>query len=149
MNFDYNHLYLTTDGRIGRKTFWMGIIALVIVSIVINVIVGVLFGWASFAVLLIGFIVQVALAYPGYALMGKRFQDRAKPGIYAAIVIGISILVALFSLIGLTGAPGVPNAFGMLTSLIEVAIGIWIVIELGILRGTVGDNAYGPDPLQS
>ena len=148
MNFDINHLYLTTDGRIGRQSFWIGFIGLVIASIVINVIVGALFGWASFAILLVGFIVQVVLAYPGYALMAKRFQDRGKPSIYAAIVIGISVLFAFLAVIGLTGAPGVPNAFGMLTGLIEVAIGIWIVIELGILRGTVGDNAYGPDPLQ-
>src|SRR5262249_41164553 len=28
-----------------------------------------------------------------------------------------------------------------------VAIGIWGFVELGCLRGTVGPNQYGPDPL--
>ncbi len=148
MNFDYNHLYLTTEGRIGRQTFWIGTIALVVVSIVVNVIIGAIFGWASFAMLLVSFIVQLVLAYPAYALMAKRFQDRAKPGIYAAAVVGINILFSLLTLIGLTGTPGSYNIFGTLISLIGVAIGIWILIELGILRGTVGDNAYGPDPVQ-
>jgi uncharacterized membrane protein YhaH (DUF805 family) len=26
-------------------------------------------------------------------------------------------------------------------------VGIWFFIELGCLRGTAGDNQYGPDPL--
>jgi uncharacterized membrane protein YhaH (DUF805 family) len=30
---------------------------------------------------------------------------------------------------------------------ILVAAILWILMELGFLRGTVGDNAYGPDPL--
>ena len=148
MNFDLNHLYMTTEGRIGRQSFWIGIVGLIVVSIVINVIAGVIFGWTGFATRLVQFIVQVALAFPGYALMAKRFQDRARPGIYGAVAIGLNILFSLLALIGLTGAPSGPNILGTLISLIEVAIGIWILIELGILRGTVGDNAYGPDPLQ-
>ncbi len=148
MNFDINHLYLTTEGRIGRQSFWIGVIVLFIVSLVISVIAGTLFGWLSFATRLIQFIVQLALAYPAYALMAKRFQDRAKPGMYAAVVMGINILYSLFALIGIFGAPGVPNMFGMVFGLVMAVIGIWILIELGILRGTVGDNAYGPDPLQ-
>jgi uncharacterized membrane protein YhaH (DUF805 family) len=149
MNFDINHLYLTTGGRIGRQSFWIGIIGLIIVSIVINVIVGFIFGWAGFATLLIQFIIQLALAYPAYALMAKRFQDRNKPATFAAAIVGINILFSLLALIGLTGAPGVPNMFGLLTSFIMVLIGIWVLVELGILRGTAGNNTYGPDPLQS
>jgi uncharacterized membrane protein YhaH (DUF805 family) len=26
-------------------------------------------------------------------------------------------------------------------------VSLWALIELGFLRGTVGDNRYGPDPL--
>ena len=26
-------------------------------------------------------------------------------------------------------------------------LGIWLIVELGFLRGTVGPNEYGPDPL--
>ena len=148
MNFDINHLYLTTEGRIGRQSFWIGFIGLVVVSLVINVIVGALFGWTSFGTRLIQFIVQLALAYPAYCLMAKRFQDRAKPATFAAAIVGINILYSVLALIGLIGMPGVPNAFGIVFGLVMLAIGIWILVELGILRGTVGDNAYGPDPLQ-
>ena len=27
------------------------------------------------------------------------------------------------------------------------AIGVWAFVELGCLRGTIGANQYGPDPL--
>lgn len=30
---------------------------------------------------------------------------------------------------------------------VELAIGIWGLIELGLLRGTEGQNQYGPDPM--
>ena len=148
MNFDINHLYLTTEGRIGRQTFWIGIVGLIVASIVINIIVGALFGWISFPTRLIQFIVQLAFAYPAYALMARRFQDRAKPATYAAVLIGINILYSLLALLGLIGAPGVPNMFGMLAGVVMLVVAIWIIVELGILRGTVGDNAYGPDPVQ-
>jgi uncharacterized membrane protein YhaH (DUF805 family) len=29
-----------------------------------------------------------------------------------------------------------------------LAISVWALVELGFLRGTPGDNAYGPDPLR-
>ncbi len=155
MKFDINHVYLTTEGRIGRQSFWIGVIALIVVSIVINIIIGSLFGWFNFATRLMQVIVQLVLAYPAYALMAKRFQDRAKPGTYAAIIVGLNILYSLLALIGLFGAPGAPNGapvapntLGMLFGLVMAAIGIWVLVELGILRGTVGDNAYGPDPVQ-
>ena len=149
MNFDVNHLYLTTEGRIGRQSFWIGVIVLAVVSIIVSVIIGALFGWLSFATRLLQFIVQLVLAYPAYAVMAKRFQDRAKPGTYAAIIVGINILYSLLVVIGLVGATGGGNPIGVVFGLVLLAIGIWVLIELGILRGTVGDNAYGPDPLHS
>ena len=106
MDFDINHLYLTTEGRIGRRTFWMGIIGLFVVSVVLSVIIGAIFGWLSFATRLLEFIVQLVLAYPAYALMAKRFQDRNRPATYAAVIVVINILYSLIALIGLSGAPG-------------------------------------------
>jgi uncharacterized membrane protein YhaH (DUF805 family) len=30
---------------------------------------------------------------------------------------------------------------------VSFAITIWAIVELGFLRGTIGPNRYGPDPL--
>ena len=37
----------------------------------------------------------------------------------------------------------------ILVNLIPIAGGIWYFIEIACLRGTVGPNKYGPDPLQA
>lgn len=37
----------------------------------------------------------------------------------------------------------------MIFGLASLAISIWALVELGFLRGTVGANRYGPDPLAS
>jgi len=147
MNFDYNRLYLTTDGRIGRQDFWIGAIVLVVVAIVVSVVIGFIVGWATTAAQWVFFILQLALAYPSYCLLAKRFQDRDKPAMYAAVVIGINIVISFLTLLGLAGPAASPNALGWIFSLISAAIGIWILIELGILRGTVGSNQYGADPV--
>jgi uncharacterized membrane protein YhaH (DUF805 family) len=36
---------------------------------------------------------------------------------------------------------------GIILHLVSFAITIWAIVELGFLRGTIGPNRYGPDPL--
>jgi len=146
MKFDYQHLYLTAEGRIGRQDFWMGILGFVVVGIVLSIIISVLFGMDTFAGRLLEFIVQLIFAYPSYNLMAKRFQDRDRPAMYAAIIIGISLILGLIGLF--TGGPTTgPGVLGAIFGLIWLVIGIWALVELGILRGTVGQNQFGPDPV--
>ena len=40
-----------------------------------------------------------------------------------------------------------PPTSATILSLVSFAIVIWGFIEMGVLRGTRGDNKYGPDPL--
>jgi uncharacterized membrane protein YhaH (DUF805 family) len=147
MNFDYNRLYLTSEGRIGRQDFWMGLVGLLVVGIVVSLIIGALFGMVSFSARLLNFILQLVFAYPAFCLMAKRFQDRDRPGSFAWIIIGLGLLVSLLGLIGLTGDPANPNWLGWVLNLADAAIAIWFLIELGFLRGTQGANQYGGDPL--
>ena len=148
MNFDFNRLYMTTDGRIGRQDFWIGVVGLLVVGIVVTVIIASTFGMLSRTAMILSFIVQLVFAYPAYCLMGKRFQDRDKPSTYAAILIGLGLLVSLLAILGLTGDPLTGgNWFGWILNLAQLAVAIWFLIELGFLRGTAGDNQYGPDPV--
>ena len=101
---------------------------------------------ASFVARLLSFVVQVVLAYPGYCLLAKRFHDRGKPELTRQSP-SASVLAALLGLFGIAGGPGGPNLFGTLVGLINLAVVIWVVVDLGILRGTEGENRYGPDPL--
>ncbi len=146
MNFDYQRLYLSAEGRIGRGQYWLGAIVLGVATAIV--------GWILLLILgvgligrLIEFVLQVIVAYPAYNLMAKRFQDRDKPAMYAAIIIAIFLVMNLLTAFGITGDPMAPNAFSWIFGLITLAIAIWALVELGILRGTVGQNQYGPDPL--
>ena len=64
-------------------------------------------------------LVNLVLLWPLVALSVKRFQDRDKSGWW--------VLIGLIPIIGW----------------------IWLLVELGFLRGTDGPNQYGPDPLQA
>jgi uncharacterized membrane protein YhaH (DUF805 family) len=80
--------------------------------------------------------------------MGKRFHDRDKPAAYALIGIGVSIVIAHLGFLGIThDASGWPTPIGWIGSMVQFVVGIWLVIELGILRGTIGPNRYGADPV--
>src|SRR6185369_8742487 len=148
MNLDFNRLYMTTDGRIGRAQFWIGFLVLAAAAIVLSLVVTLIFGPLAFATKLVLFIVELILAYPCYALFAKRFQDRGRPGNYAAIPVGVYIVIAFLTLLGLTGNVQ-PNALGVILGVIDLIVGIWILVDLGILRGSAGPNEYGPDPVMA
>ena len=65
----------------------------------------------------ISVIVGIALLYPSICLGIKRFHDRDKSGWWFLII------------------------------LVPVIGTIWFFVETGFLRGTVGPNRFGPDPL--
>jgi uncharacterized membrane protein YhaH (DUF805 family) len=41
----------------------------------------------------------------------------------------------------------VPTGIGWVINLLSFVIGIWALVDLGILKGTAGPNRHGPDPL--
>lgn len=145
---DFSNLFMSMEGRIGRQNYWIGLVILVVIGIIISQLIAFLFGYTSLLARLLNFIYVIAIAYPAYALMAKRFQDRGKNGTLAGILIGLSILGALLGLFGLTGDPLAPNTFGTILGLATLVVAIWYLIELGFLRGTVGANEYGPDPVE-
>jgi uncharacterized membrane protein YhaH (DUF805 family) len=87
------------------------------------------------------------LFYPGYAVAAKRFQDRDKPGQTALYGLVPVLIASLLQAFGLTGTPQEPNALGWICTLVTMGVGIWFLIELGILKGTPGPNRFGGDPL--
>lgn len=148
---DFGYLYTSFEGRINRKPYWIGLIVLIIVMMVI------IFG-ASFLLIgsiveptfqtrLVTFVLQILFLYPSTALMVKRLHDRNRPSYWAAFILVPMVLKSLTDLMGMTGDPLNQNALDYLLNIIVFAVSIWFFIELGCLRGTVGSNQYGPDPL--
>jgi uncharacterized membrane protein YhaH (DUF805 family) len=148
-------LYTTTEGRIGRQQWWIGAIALGVVYIVVGVIAGMVInnmqvlGWVSL-------ILFVIFAYPLYALYLKRRHDRDNNGLDATIflaVIGVSLLLQALGIsyspqeLPNVGTVMMPNQIGMIIGAITLIYAIYMLVVMGFLRGTVGPNQYGPDPL--
>jgi uncharacterized membrane protein YhaH (DUF805 family) len=142
---DFGYILSSTQGRIPRSEWWAGLVVLVIIAVVLGLIIGWVLGPTTVG-LIATLILQIILLYPSYALSAKRFQDRNKPGGLALIGIGLGIVQTLARLAGLSN-PFNPTAVDYILGIALLIVGIWYLIELGILRGTVGPNQYGPDPL--
>lgn len=145
---DFSYLYTSLEGRIGRQSYWIGTGGLLVIGIAGVLIVDSLFDMSSTAGLVVFLLLELALVYPAYCLMGKRFQDRDKPAVYGLIGIVVSLVIAHLDFFGIThDATGWPTPIGWIGSLIQLTVGIWLLVELGILRGTAGPNRYGADPV--
>jgi uncharacterized membrane protein YhaH (DUF805 family) len=148
---DFGYLYTSFEGRIGRKSYWIGTIILIVVMMVVMFGAIFLIGGSivanDFQTRMVTFVLQLLFLYPSAALMVKRLQDRNRPSYFAAFMLVPVILKGLTDLVGMTGDPLNQNALDYLFNIVIFAVGIWFFIELGCLRGTVGPNQYGPDPL--
>jgi uncharacterized membrane protein YhaH (DUF805 family) len=148
MNFD--SLFLNLEGRISRKSFWIGIVSLLVFGTVILVISAMLTGERDYPVIRFNiFAIEVALLYPLVAVGVKRLHDRGRPGYTVLAFLIPWILHQVTNMIGITGDPLALNAIDVTSFLINLVLFFWFLVELGVRRGVAGPNAYGPDPLET
>ena len=110
-------------------------------------VLGLAVGLQGRVFMILSFVVQLVLLYPSSALMVKRLQDRNKPAWYVALILAPLLLQGLTNIIGITGDPFNQGMLDYLFAIWLFVVGVWFFIELGCLRGTVGPNQYGPDPI--
>jgi uncharacterized membrane protein YhaH (DUF805 family) len=139
------YLLLSLKGRIARLQFWMGTLILGVIRFAAPYLIVAIVGLSERAVLL-AILVAFALAYPSYALMAKRFQDRDKPGLLAlALIVPFYTVNLLYTF--RVFDPLDPPPIAQALDAIILIIALWFLVELGFLKGTQGPNRYGPDPL--
>lgn len=152
------HLFFETNGRIGRKQFWIGTLILIVVGIIIAglSLSLLLSGGAFFGVF--SLVLFLLFAYPVYCLYIKRLHDRENGGFPLIAYLALTLVSTLLSLgIGpqdfanpeaLTAIASSPM-FWVLQVLNIVIFGfaIYLLVVCGFLKGTSGPNSYGPDPL--
>ncbi|MFO1131530.1 MAG: DUF805 domain-containing protein [Hyphomicrobiales bacterium] len=115
---DWKQLYLSLDGRIGRASYWVGSIILSIIVFIAQMADFAFGTMQEGGYGIISGIASLAVIYPSIVVTAKRWHDRGKSGWWTLIL-----------LVPIIGA-------------------IWMLVECGFLRGTQGDNQYGPDPLR-
>jgi uncharacterized membrane protein YhaH (DUF805 family) len=156
---DWKWLFFSFDGRINRAKWWLSLLVFVIIGLVIYVVLLPLVGisiWTMGAGSAVAsLIVTLIFAYPATAVMLKRINDRDRPAWFVAVFWAPTVLGILGQLTGLTISMqemggqmvAMPTGIGWVVNLLSFVIGIWALIELGILKGTPGPNKHGPDPL--
>ena len=93
--------------------------------------------------LLIVFIAFTVVSWiSAFAVGVKRLHDRDKSGWW------ILLFYLAPSVLGSIANTSEQPLAGFILGVGSFVISIWALVELGFLRGTVGPNRYGPDPLQ-
>lgn len=131
-------LLLSPEGRISRGPWWLGWGLLYGAVSVVNLLDRFIFVHASQLNILLP-VLFVALAWPTYSLHAKRFHDRDKPSSWAVAYVVLQ-LAGMALLVG-GGSQGPISLIGIA---ILAIIALWIIVELGVLRGSVGANRFGP-----
>lgn len=110
--------YFSGQGRVTRKEFWLKLLVPIMgIGLLSGMLDAVLGTWdAKHGAGLFSGLFLLAFLVPSVVVQVKRFHDRDKSG--------------LWTLVGL----------------IPVMGQIWLLVELGFLRGTDGPNRFGPEP---
>ncbi|GAB5429073.1 MAG: DUF805 domain-containing protein [Devosia indica] len=148
-------LLTTTDGRIGRQQWWIGIVVLIVISIVASIVLSILSFGNGTVMAWFGVLINLALIWPSYCVGIKRRHDRDNNGTDLKILIAGSVLLNLLTATGIgssmTDMGGVmvpvPSIWLGALNLIFAIFAIYMLVQLGFLKGTAGPNNYGPDPL--
>ena len=142
------------EGRIGRGTYWLAILALIVALQVVTFAPFLLESEAAVLMLaLTSQFISLLSLWPILALGSKRLHDRNKNGwwLLAFWLLPFALFVGGFSIALFddprTGRSG-DFATGSILVLASLPPALWGIVELGILPGTKGPNLYGADPAQ-
>jgi uncharacterized membrane protein YhaH (DUF805 family) len=143
------------DGRIGRRTYWLAILAL-IVAVLVLTFAPFLLGneeWVFLILALTSQFIWLLSLWPLLAVGSKRLHDRNKNSWWLLVfwLLPFALICGGFSIILFddprTGRTG-DFATGSILIFASLLPALWGIVELGILPGTKGANLYGADPAQ-
>jgi uncharacterized membrane protein YhaH (DUF805 family) len=140
---DWIYLFSSFEGRISRKTFWIGIAVLIVAELAAYLVAQALQGDRLSA------IVDLAFIYPEFAIAVKRAHDRDLPIWILIVFFGGEAVLDLLTVLELTGGSDQPSLLSLFIAVPFTVLLVALLIELGFRRGTIGPNQYGPDPVAS
>jgi uncharacterized membrane protein YhaH (DUF805 family) len=144
---DLRYLLTSFNGRIGRRLFWLALLYMMGLQLLLFAVaaglVKAICGLDVAAVQRIGLVLNLVSIVPMFALISKRLHDRDYPSYVIALPVIPSVGAAVSIDLGISG-----EAFQLIaiaSGAVGTAIGVWLFVELGFLRGTVGSNRFGPE----
>ena len=161
---DLGHLLFGFSGRINRAKYWLWVLLYLIAAIIVGVVVFVISSPMVGNLPIAGNLVQLAFSIAAFvsslAVVTKRLHDRAKSAAWLivyvlipSILLGVGAGMALYGYGAMVGGGGGGDLGGVgtiggLLVLASFVFLIWAFVDLACLRGTIGPNQYGPDPLE-
>jgi len=152
---NWQTLFLSPEGRIGQKDYWIGVLILIVAWVL------------SHALHVLAPIVWLLLIYPWVCVIAKRLHDFGKSGWLILVPVGVGIVAVIMALVfgGFTaisaiysawsggleepanwavliGAVGIMLAFLGLAALVKLVFLLWV----GLSAGDPAPNQYGPPP---
>jgi len=148
----FAQFYLSPRGRISRSQYWLRFfLPVFVISLILDLVASA----GGHGLKLLPSLFQLAILWPGIAVLIKRIHDRNKSGALVWALYAPFILTLVFAIAAILAvvaqSSGAASALGVMAGVFGVAVlvvGIWFFIEFGCMRGTIGVNAYGPDPVR-
>jgi uncharacterized membrane protein YhaH (DUF805 family) len=144
--------YLSFRGRANRARFWLTNLALwgVLLGMVLVGRILAAVPLLGIVAVLLGIVAYLALLVASVANAARRLHDRAKSAWWLLVFVGIPFLLSIPSeLMNSGGGSAGAQAGSALFALLALPFSIWGFVVMGCLKGTVGPNKYGDDPLQA
>jgi len=116
----YKEALFSFEGRMSLRDYWLkGAIFIIPLAIFNNILV---YGVGTEAALNLAMLIGLVTLWPALALAVKRMHDHNRSGWFLATLL-------------------IPVA--------NIFFALWIMAMIWFLRGTVGENRFGPDPVES
>lgn len=141
---EWDTLFFSFRGRINRAKYWLATLVYFVIGLVL---LGLKYGLGpSLGYSALSSIVNIVVFVSGLAVAVKRLHDRDKSAWWLLLFYALPSLIVVTLVIMIFSGQQLTMAFA-LWFIAPFAIWIWVIVELGILSGTPGPNAYGLDPL--
>lgn len=141
---DWKTLFLTAEGRIGRRDFWIGFVLIFVASMVLSIIP------------VIGQIAGLLLIWPQICIHAKRLHDMGRSAWLMLVPFAVSLVCAILAM--MTGGMAMMASGGdgpaawagagmaMLFLGLAVLVGLVFLLWVGLTPTQPGENRYGPHP---
>ena len=147
------HFFLSPYGRICRQAFWLGVIALMAISLPVTTLLEPELmtsardkpkppGLAST-------LWNLLLTWPSAAISIKRFNDRDRPHWIGYLLAAGMTTIVLANHHGYLLDPERMGSPEKLAFFLLLLFFVWSLIDNGFFKGTDGPNRYGPDPIDA
>ncbi|MGE3248303.1 MAG: DUF805 domain-containing protein [Beijerinckiaceae bacterium] len=135
--------YYEFSGRLSRLDFWCAGLALAAALLGLSLATEPLPETPRHFIMGVAYTASI---WPGAALVSKRLQDRGRNGLLCWLFVGLPVFM---SAIDLVFRPSPFNPVAVALSALYVPTMLWAAVDLCLLEGTPGVNAWGEDPREA